>query len=517
MFKKIVVAMCLTLGIVVCLLDTNAQSDLIGAHQELRYIRQVTESQPELIGLSSINRRIYELPSLPDCWEASDHGDYIALSSSVNPTSLVIWDFNTAEIRLQVSWQQNWQPCTIVWLSDNVLSILRSDVFNQDLKYQIVSDTLSPYEGPLGQSPALPTPPEQLRVDVAPELLLQSPQPSIYLYERCVGQFFLADGYQQCPEGIYATVYDESNQTFLARLGRSDPRISGYDTTSQTPGGNVKAAWSGDGRYLAYARVPESLNKYFDLAIRDLIIDENLNLDFPNEIVEYNIALKWSPVGHKLLFWLRGMMGEGDSTESESTTRHPIIFDADQGHFIWTSSPYEFPENFIGDPVQWSPDGQGLVFTDGSNNLIHLDAQTGFATLLDTNVSSVIDWVEVQTIPPTPTPTPSLVANAGPDQSHVIYIEDCQIVPCPPVIPISVTLDGSNSTGAITAYEWTRNGQVVSTQASFTTNLGPGSHVFTLKVSNASGNATDSVTILVSTCDPFNCSAIMSPTGAPEQ
>lgn len=64
----------------------------------------------------------------------------------------------------------------------------------------------------------------------------------------------------------------------------------------------------------------------------------------------------------------------------------------------------------------------------------------------------------------------------------------------------SVTLDGSGSSdadGDALSYSWTLNGSVVSTDASFSTNLADGSYTFTLTVSDGEESDSDEVSVTV--------------------
>jgi len=97
--------------------------------------------------------------------------------------------------------------------------------------------------------------------------------------------------------------------------------------------------------------------------------------------------------------------------------------------------------------------------------------------------------------PPPPTPVP-FKANAGPDQSIQI-VHDGMIIGSPKAY---VTLNGSQSTGTITGYQWSRNGQPVSGQAITTLQLTPGSYLFTLTISNGAQTNTDTVTVNITTC-----------------
>ncbi|MBK8138779.1 MAG: PD40 domain-containing protein [Chloroflexi bacterium] len=400
MLKGIALLALVGAGIILSLSTTEAQSSLIAPNQELRYVRQAAENQMEYVGLSATDRFVYSLPQRPTCWTISPSGTYIALSSAENPSSLIVRRIKASGIILQTDWQSNWRPCSIIWLTDTALSLARSDVFNASFRYEISGGTLSPISYTPGQLPALPEFPEQLQQLAIPQFVLRSLQPNVFAYYRCIGQTF-PDGYQQCPGGIAVVIYDAANQTFVGELYRPDPYLSGFDVSRERSAGWEKIAWSADGRYLAYASVPNSLINVFDLAIRDLTTNQDLDLDFPNETVEYDVALTWSPVGHKLLFWLWGRLGEGYIGDDDDILRHPIIFDADQQQFVWSENPFEFPPNYFGDPVQWSPDGLAFVFTDTTKNLIHVDALTGTATLLDSNVSTIIDWVEVEQAQPT--------------------------------------------------------------------------------------------------------------------
>lgn len=82
------------------------------------------------------------------------------------------------------------------------------------------------------------------------------------------------------------------------------------------------------------------------------------------------------------------------------------------------------------------------------------------------------------------------VAAAGYDQSYDCLAED-----------VSVTLDGSASSdedGDGLSYSWSSNGSVVSTDATFNTTLGNGSHTFTLTVSDGELSSSDDIVVEVS-------------------
>ncbi len=81
------------------------------------------------------------------------------------------------------------------------------------------------------------------------------------------------------------------------------------------------------------------------------------------------------------------------------------------------------------------------------------------------------------------------VANAGADQTLDATGQTT-----------SVTLDGSGSSdadGDALSYSWTLNGSVVSTDASFSTNLADGSYTFTLTVSDGEESDSDEVSVTV--------------------
>ncbi len=96
--------------------------------------------------------------------------------------------------------------------------------------------------------------------------------------------------------------------------------------------------------------------------------------------------------------------------------------------------------------------------------------------------------VLTNTIVTVPTNRPP-VAVAGSDQSFTCVVGSA-----------SVTLDGRGSTDADNdplTYSWSLGGNVVSTNATFTTSLGGGTHTFTLTVSDGKASSTDDVVISV--------------------
>jgi len=89
-------------------------------------------------------------------------------------------------------------------------------------------------------------------------------------------------------------------------------------------------------------------------------------------------------------------------------------------------------------------------------------------------------------------------ADAGFDQSHQIP-HDGMVIGSETAY---VTLNGSQSTGPITGYQWRRqnNSTILSTNASHTLQLPVGTHTFILTVTDGTRTDTDTVTINVSLC-----------------
>ncbi|MCF7823130.1 MAG: HYR domain-containing protein [Candidatus Marinimicrobia bacterium] len=80
------------------------------------------------------------------------------------------------------------------------------------------------------------------------------------------------------------------------------------------------------------------------------------------------------------------------------------------------------------------------------------------------------------------------VAEAGADQSIDCVVESADV---------TLSGSGSDADGDDLTYSWSDGSSVVSTDASFTTSLGGGSHTFTLTVSDGQVSASDVVTITV--------------------
>jgi hypothetical protein len=94
-------------------------------------------------------------------------------------------------------------------------------------------------------------------------------------------------------------------------------------------------------------------------------------------------------------------------------------------------------------------------------------------------------------------------ADAGSDQSHQIP-HDGMVLGSETAY---VTLNGSQSTGPITGYQWRRqnNSTILSTNSSHTLQLPVGTHTFVLTVTDGTRTDTDTVTIYVSLCIAPQC------------
>jgi hypothetical protein len=254
----------------------------------------------------------------------------------------------------------------------------------------------------------IPPLPELYDLSNRQEWVLPSPQSNIFLYQRCVGQVFDVNLGQRCPGGIEATIYNTANSQYLGSIYNASNSISGIDITTETRIHSPSAAWSSDGHYLAYQSVPEGLYQDFDLAIFDVSSGTSLELNALNELIDYNLAIDWSPTGNKLIFWVIGRYGEDREGDGDATWRSPVILDVDQEKFVSSDITFQLPAGFLGNPVTWSPNGEALVFLDVGQNLIHLDTSTGMTTTLDTSVSQIIDWKAANSsATPTFTPTPT--------------------------------------------------------------------------------------------------------------
>ncbi|MBO6620533.1 MAG: fibro-slime domain-containing protein [Balneola sp.] len=135
------------------------------------------------------------------------------------------------------------------------------------------------------------------------------------------------------------------------------------------------------------------------------------------------------------------------------------------------------------------PDGDNLTYSwsngaSGATPTVQLADGTHVITLtVSDGEKSDTDDVTITVVNTIP------VADAGADQSVTAT-----------GATTSVTLDGSGSSdadGDALSYSWTLNGSVVSTDASFSTNLADGSYTFSLTVSDGEASDSDDVSVTV--------------------
>lgn len=370
----------------------EAQMPSIPDGEDLLYIQEMDE-QIELVRLSAQYEYRYRLASQGECSSLSRLGTYNAYSASDHPSVFIVRRVASGEVLIQIDWPVNWQPCSVYWFNDTAFSVRRSDIQTSSLRYDIASGVLTEIDAVPGFILFDLPLPEQLVVGNFPEFVLPTPQTSIYLYQRCVGQFFMDDKYQQCPDGVSIVIYDTSTEQYLATLPRADPYISGVDYHLGRFVGDAGVAWSFDGRYIAYSMIPPQLYTNFNLAIFDLQTGQTIKLDFPNEAVDFNIAVSWSPQVNRLLFWLRGRLGEGNPEDDDRLLRQPIIYDVQSNTFIPIDDAYVFSKKYITDLVKWSPGGTMFAFVDAESRLILADTGSGETRIVDTGVREIANWL----------------------------------------------------------------------------------------------------------------------------
>lgn len=368
----------------------QAQSSFISPGDVLIYSRLLGQ-QGQYVRLASSFQQVYDIPQ-DTCSLKSTAGTYVAESPLPdNRGELIIRRLDTQATIIQTPWQATWDACYIVWSTDTVLSIrqhgTQQDYFNFDVSSGSLVPVSDPYSPP--QYPPLPGWMSQSNQN----FILPSPQSNIFLYERCpTGQ---VNAGNNCHGITDFVIYDAGQQQVLHVLQKPNgDLVRGYDPTdwrrwfSSYPG----AAWSATGRYLAFQRYQKTPYDYFTLSIYDLTAAQYVNTDWINAHIDYQRAIQWSPQGNKLVFWKIGRIGEIEDNDNLDTLRTPVIFNADTTQFLLPDQPFNMDAQGGGVEFTWSPDGQSLVFVDGSGNLMDIDASSGTTTVLDTQVHEVITW-----------------------------------------------------------------------------------------------------------------------------
>lgn len=401
--KLVMLSFALSIVILWVNFSIQAQSFPLASNDVLIYERNTGERY-EFVRLTSLARQAYLLP-LDKCSSLSPNGIYVD-ETSLNRSDLIIRRLDTQQIVIETPWQSSWSTCALFWLTDSTIAISDSSNSQQSLYFDISGGTLNSitHQPSTPQYPSLPN----WLLSTQEDFILPSPNSNIFLYERCnSGQ--TTDSGRQCQGGTDFVIYNTSTPAVVHVLENADGDfIRGYRGWDelQVPMSYGNVAWSSTGRYLAFRQYQKGLYDYFDLAIYDTNPNQYVNTDWVSARIDSFKGFQWSPVGDKLAFWAIDRFGEPEANDNLATLRTLVFFDATTSQFSIVESPFNLDPSDTGNIITWSPNGEGLVFIDQSNNLIHVDVTTNVSSILDNNVDRVVVWRQDTTsILPTLTPT----------------------------------------------------------------------------------------------------------------
>lgn len=386
--------------------STDAYTPPITIEGELVYSRRAVRTV-DYITLTGTSRKITEIDD-NQCATTSYDGQYLAYTAASGAKTLTVMDLTTHEILRVFDWSPNWRRCDIAFTRDNRLMVPDQlwENHNETPDVYLMDIHTGEVEGPtkppsfIPQYPPLP--------DMAYVLWgLKSPADDRYLYARCVngGEVYIPDfGDLSCSTSLDWVVYDADAQEVIYTL----EKVSAYSLTDSlvTVGSLSGAAWSSDGRYLAYLGViAPGYQTGFPLKIYDFETQQQLKTNFVGADVDKAMGLHWSPDNRKVAVWATSRVGEepqpGD--ENYQSLRVLVIFDLDTLRYTVADRPYDMWWN----DGYWSPDSQRFAFVNRQGELIYLtlpsdsdsddgyQIRSGVTVVLDFGVEALLDWRSV--------------------------------------------------------------------------------------------------------------------------
>jgi hypothetical protein len=351
-----------------------------GQSKGLIYIKHTSQSTELIRILDGKKEVIYTLPE-NGCWAFSPDGIYFAASDQ-NRSDLIIRKMSSSEVVFQEPYRPEWRTCFMGWQQQagfSVLGINRRDNQNEVLYYKLVGDNL----GLVDFEPLLPDYlelPDWLK-STKDGYILPSPDPSIFLYEKCAGLKTTRSG-QTCAVDTDFVIYDTEHDAIKTTLQDVNSPIIERSITPPFDTANG-AAWSATGRYLAY---PDLFKQPFNLNVYDLSADKYLDTQFSAVDIDWQKELQWSPSGDRLAFWIIGSFNDTDP----ETYRSLVFFDAPSQQFVVAKQSFKRQTNVAKMGV-WSPDGGAFAFIDEDKILYSVDSSDGIVTQLDSDVSSILN------------------------------------------------------------------------------------------------------------------------------
>lgn len=369
-----------------CLFVVNSQSIRINGN--LAYVKSGVNGY-ELVQQNGSDRQVIALdPQI--CTALSPSVIYSAESSFVqNEGNLTIRDLQNGQTIIQIPWSNDWEICTMNWLTDEIFSVRQVGTVSEFFEFEIEGTSIVPtnYQStPNSPPPSLP--------DYVPTInanfLLPSPNNNLYVYERCAGQTVTT---YDCQSPTELVVYDAVQNIPLAVLENPDMTIiRGYNATnpSRIRTSYGQASWSHDGRYFMYRRRITSPFDLFDLVIFDTQTGQYLDTDWINVQIDSNLPILWSPTSQKLEFWILGRIGEPLDGDNPDTLRTLVFFDALTGEFQMANNAFDIRGEAT--DGTWSPDSLGFVFIDLNNDLVLVEPNMGTTSILDSDVQDILVW-----------------------------------------------------------------------------------------------------------------------------
>lgn len=392
-FFQILLSVCFGL-IILCLMgildhfDLYAQSSLIKPNEMLVYLHD-SESALEYVGLMSDYTYIYSIPS-DKCSLISPNGQYIIQTPTTLQGDLKIFRLLNVETIVEIAWQSGWEPCNYHWVSDTIIGIGNTVSSSEYYYFDIAQGNFVPTSYQPPPSPSYPDLPNWL-YNTDENFILASPVQDIYLYQRCnSGQ---SSG-STCIGETDLVIYDVGQQIEIGTLENPNMElITGFAQADSSRAliGYGSIAWSPDGRFIVYESSPEFLYDETTLRIYDTVTSSSVEID-EGVTVDPTCALQWSPDSRKLAFWTIGRGGEPLPTDNLATLKRLIVYDVINGDVVLSDQPFNLQDNRIESVGLWSPNGTNYAFIDVSQTLYHVDAITGFSSVLDTNVIQIISW-----------------------------------------------------------------------------------------------------------------------------
>jgi len=325
------------------------------------------------------------------CGGTTPNGQFSAISQIESPTTVDLVYRPTNVTFGQIAWEADWFPCSSTWLDNETLIMRDIDSFNTVLAMYRLNDGV--FREVSVAFPSTPTLPElPFAYDTALQYIVPSNNHTKFFYEACPNEPIIPPT-DTCAGLSQYVIYDLTLERNVGVISDSIfPLLTGALPGSPPFLYSIGYyAWSPNDRYFFYSSVNEQGND--DIRVYDTLLERQLDTGGFSWNLDYFREPIWSPDSRYVAFWDTGLH---DYAGFDSKPNTIFVYDTSAERILSLIVSLEVDEP---NPIVWSADTPEFVTWDKDGNLYRVNVETESYDLIDTEVTGVVAWSHIESVP----------------------------------------------------------------------------------------------------------------------